>query len=334
MIYTGKGAVRLDWFQRVFPDFWDTFTIEYLLSPVYLLGTALIVLAVWKLSKEEQSFLSFLFPKKVYLHKSTWLDIKLAAFNTFFLATGAIAALVILPWVTIEVHHWLVELTGYDAAEQTTWRTILAGVIIFLTKDFCRYCSHFIHHKYRFLWPFHAVHHSAEVMSPITFMRMHPMTMAVQVTLISVIVGVVQGIVLFVLVGQITPEIVYVGIFAWNLYVFAGAHLRHSHVWISYGPVLEHILISPAQHQLHHSSDPKHHDKNFGEIFAIWDWMFGTLYVPKAKEELTFGIGNAQGELISQPYLTLRDALLGPFGEVWEEVSKGTSFDQNKTPQP
>ena len=138
MIYTGKGAVRLDWFQRVFPDFWDTFTIEYLLSPVYLLGTALIVLAVCMLSKEEQSFLSFLFPKKVYLHKSTWLDIKLAAFNTFFLATGAIAALVILPWVTIEVHHWLVELTGYDAAQQTTWRTILAGVIIFLTKDFCR----------------------------------------------------------------------------------------------------------------------------------------------------------------------------------------------------
>lgn len=336
------GAVKMDWFQQIFPDFWHTFTIEYLLSPLYLASTAIIAWLIWYFRTDKQTdFLRFLLPKEVYFHKSTWLDIKLAAFNTFFIGTGAIAALVILPWVTITAHGLLMDFSGYTATEQSVWRNIFAGIVIFMTKDFCRYCSHYIHHKYRFLWPFHAVHHSAEVMTPITFMRMHPMSMAVQITIISVIVGIVQAIVLFALVGQIAATTVYVGIYAWSIYVFFGAHLRHSHIWVSYGPVMEHILISPAQHQVHHSTAPVHHDKNFGEVFAIWDWMFGTLYVTHGKENIKYGIADGRGVLIDQPYNTLRDALFGPFGEVWEEVAKGTSFDPNRsgdtnaeTPEP
>jgi sterol desaturase/sphingolipid hydroxylase (fatty acid hydroxylase superfamily) len=55
-----------------------------------------------------------------------------------------------------------------------------------------------------------------------------------------------------------------------------GANLRHSHVWLSYGPFVERLAISPAHHQVHHSVDAKHHDRNFGSALAIWDWMFGT----------------------------------------------------------
>ena len=321
----------MEWFQRIFPDFWGTFTVEYLLSPMYLASTAIIAWLVWYFRTDKETrFLSFLFPKEVYLHKSTWLDIKLAAFNTFFLATGAIAALVILPWVTLTAHGMLMDISGHTATEQTLLRSVFAGVVLFMTKDFCRYCSHYIHHKYRFLWPFHAVHHSAEVMTPITFMRMHPVSMAVQMTIISVLVGIVQAIVLFVLVGQINAATVYIGIYAWSIYVFFGAHLRHSHIWVSYGPIMEHILISPAQHQIHHSTAPIHHDKNFGEVFALWDWMFGTLYITHGKEDVVYGIANGKGELIDQPYNNLRDALFGPFGEVWEEVAKGTTFDPNR----
>jgi len=36
------------------------------------------------------------------------------------------------------------------------------------------------------------------------------------------------------------------------------------------------VRISPAQHQVHHSVDAKHHHRNFGSALAIWDWMFGT----------------------------------------------------------
>ena len=49
-------------------------------------------------------------------------------------------------------------------------------------------------------------------------------------------------------------------------------------------------LRQPAHHQVHHSANPKHFNKNFGSCLALWDWMFGTLYVPgKNARPLTFG---------------------------------------------
>ena len=68
-------------------------------------------------------------------------------------------------------------------------------------------------------------------------------------------------------------------------------HLRHSHVWLSYGRV-GYLLISPAQHQIHHSALEKHWGRNCGFALAIWDWMFGTLYVPKEREYFPMGLGD------------------------------------------
>lgn len=258
------------------------------------------------------------------------VDIKVAAFNLLVFTSGVFSLLIIQPSVTIFVMESLGNLTGEARPETTITRGIIAGVLMFLTQDFCRYWNHYMHHGTRFLWPFHAVHHSAEVMTPITFLRAHPVYTAFQMLMLSTLIGPVQALVLVLLVGQIEGWVVFSGVLAFNAYVFFGAHLRHSHIWIRYGRRLEHILISPAQHQIHHSSDPLHHDKNFGEIFAIWDWMFGTLYVPEKKEILTFGIANADGVRIPQPHPTLRAAMLGPFTDVWEELAKDTSFDPNR----
>jgi sterol desaturase/sphingolipid hydroxylase (fatty acid hydroxylase superfamily) len=271
-------------------------------------------------------------PKELYANPSTLVDIKVALFNTVFLATGVFSVLVAAPYVTVVVLTQLSLLTGGEAmaSETNLWRGIVAAVLLILTQDFCRYWNHYLHHETRFLWPFHAVHHSAEVLTPLTFLRAHPAYYALQMILISMLVGTVQAVILFGLLGHLEPWVIYTSTLVFNTYVFFGGHLRHSHVWLSYGRVLEHVLISPAQHQIHHSSDPRHHDKNYGEIFAIWDWMFGTLYVPKGPEVLQFGIAGADGVRIEQPHPTLKDALFGPFGEVWEEICKGTSRDPNQ----
>ncbi len=321
-------------------DFWansiaqlqNTFGVKFLLSPVYLAGTVMIVWAIWLWRGKPGGFLRFMLPKEYYLHPSTLVDIKVGLFNTLFTATGVISALLVTPYVTVAVLGWLSAITGGPIAPEVTglWQGIIAAVLLFLTQDFCRYWNHYLHHETRILWPFHAVHHSAEVMTPITFLRAHPLYSALQALMISALVGTVQAVILFALVGQIEAWVIYAGTLAFNSYVFFGGHLRHSHIWLSYGRVMEHILISPAQHQVHHSSDPKHHDKNYGEVFAIWDWMFGTLYVPDGPEDLTFGIADRDGVRIAQPHPTLKDALVGPFVEVWEDVLKGTSHDPEK----
>jgi signal transduction histidine kinase len=75
------------------------------------------------------------------------------------------------------------------------------------------------------------------------------------------------------------------------LFYLLGVHLRHSHVWLAYPPAVSQLLISPAMHQIHHSTRVEHYDKNFGLVFSVWDRLFGTLYVPETKLELTFGLG-------------------------------------------
>ena len=49
----------------------------------------------------------------------------------------------------------------------------------------------------------------------------------------------------------------------------------------------EYLLISPYQHQIHHSDNPKHFNKNMGSKLAIWDWMFGTLVLSKSASKMT-----------------------------------------------
>jgi sterol desaturase/sphingolipid hydroxylase (fatty acid hydroxylase superfamily) len=80
------------------------------------------------------------------------------------------------------------------------------------------------------------------------------------------------------------------------LYFAFAFQLRHSHIWLSYGPILSWIFISPAQHQIHHSMERRHVDKNFGFTLAIWDAMFGCLYVPKERERFRFGVAGADPE--------------------------------------
>lgn len=256
----------------------------------------------------------------MYLHKSNLVDIKIFLFNTVIGVLGFFAA---VGFTTAMSHSTMTTLAGWFGTPDlpkdiTFWRSALATVIMILTLDFCKYWAHYIHHENRMLWPFHAVHHSAEVLTPLTAYRNHPVFLLIRDIIFSIVVGVVQGVMLFALIGEIsliTIGSANVGYVAFNI---LGSNLRHSHIWLSYGPLWEHIFISPAQHQIHHSSAVRHHNKNYGEVFAFWDWMFGTLYIPKEHEILEFGIADGQGELIEQPHPTLLAALFLPFLDSWK----------------
>ena len=73
-------------------------------------------------------------------------------------------------------------------------------------------------------------------------------------------------------------------------FFLAGYHLRHSHVWLPFPKYIRDVISSPAVRQIHHSDQPRHFDKNFGRIFVIWDWVFGTLYIPTKREAINCGL--------------------------------------------
>jgi len=292
------------------------FSFDFLYSPLYLPTTVLIAFIVWKMRGGKAGFFAYLAPRELYGHASTRTDVKLSVLVLLLFGIGFFATFYFAPYVTVTLLLAFEGLTGEGTAEPTSFATgFLAVVVLFLTQDFCRFVTHYVHHKSPVIWPFHAVHHSAEVLTPVSFFRAHPVYYAIQRLLMSLFIGVAQAVVLFLFVGKIEFWLIQATTVAFYGYMLFGGHLRHSHVPLSYGRVLEHILISPLQHQVHHSSDPRHFDKNFGEVFAFWDWMFGTLYIPERDEVLVFGIGDGQGGRVPQPYPTLRDALIKPFRE-------------------
>ena len=69
-------------------------------------------------------------------------------------------------------------------------------------------------------------------------------------------------------------------------------------------------------HQLHHSAELRHRDRNFGTQLAIFDWLFGTLYIPAAREQYRLGL-NEQELGDNNPHVRLRDFYLEPAGHAW-----------------
>ncbi len=261
----------------------------------------------------KQSTLRYLFDPRVYFNQSSLVDLKVTFANRLFAPFLAIfqrgAIFVSAYWVASLFTDMTVEQPSPDHGLM-----LLSAltVVIMLSSDFTTYWVHRLHHELPALWPFHRLHHSAEALTPLTFARKHPVYDLTRALSNIAVVGPVQGLV-FGLFG-VSDAVTILGVnIVTAVFFWSGANLRHSHVWVSYGPVLNRIFISPAQHQIHHSCAARHHDTNYGEIFALWDWMFGTLYNPKGFEALEFGVADADGNRIKQLHPTLKDAYLEPF---------------------
>lgn len=288
------------------------------LHPLFIFSLVLIGVCIYVLRRPKVSFIQWLFPREIYTHPSHITDIKLFLFNSVLKVGG----LLNVAFINVIIVYYTLEFFGRSEAVVTSYTPFLIGIIFLIVGDFCTYWVHRIHHQWKVVWPFHAVHHSAEVMTPVTVYRKHPIYDLFSKTFYAIVIGFVQGLILSVFVGKL-PIFLIVGTSGFYfLFDLLGSNFRHSHVWISYGRFFEHIFISPAQHQIHHSLSYKHWNKNYGEVFAIWDWMFGTLYVPNEREDLAFGLSNIEGERIEQPYPNLAKALYEPLCESWAEISK------------
>ncbi|HTY69302.1 MAG TPA: creatininase family protein [Alphaproteobacteria bacterium] len=197
---------------------------------------------------------------------------------------------------------------------------VLYTLAFFVAFDFGRFIAHSWLHDITWLWPFHKVHHSAEALTPFTSFRMHPVELFLLNAASNVLTGLVTGCVWYASGGEVglyTFFGLHVGIAAYN----AIGNLRHWHVWVSFGPVLDRWLISPAHHQIHHSRDERHYGKNRGYALALWDRLWGTLYVPCGEEKLVFGLGDGS----DGTWHSVGRMYAEPFREVWTQLGRAPS---------
>lgn len=239
-----------------------------------------------------RGFKEFLLPRDVFLHRSAIVDYKYFVINAFGMALIVSPILLGAPAVADLTKSALAPLAGAEGARLIPGAGDHLGytLVMIIAMDGAIFLAHFLQHKVPALWEFHKVHHSAEVLTPITVYRMHPVDDILTGVLSALILGVVDGIFRTIYAASPTTMVLFnLNIFLFLFYL-AGYNLRHSHVWVSYPQAVSHFLVSPAQHQIHHSSAEKHFDKNLGFIFAFWDAFAGTLYVPKGRENLKFGL--------------------------------------------
>jgi sterol desaturase/sphingolipid hydroxylase (fatty acid hydroxylase superfamily) len=168
---------------------------------------------------------------------------------------------------------------------------ILSTVVLFLAYEIGYWVDHYLKHRIAFLWEFHKVHHTAEILTPVTNFRNHPIDNIFFGYMLAIFIGSASGALAWTF-GRTTESFTVDGknilflFFLWTI-----GHLQHSQFWIPFRGVLGHIVLSPAHHQIHHSTDPKHFNRNFGSVLAVWDWMFGSLEMPSTNNpRLKYGV--------------------------------------------
>ena len=135
------------------------------------------------------------------------------------------------------------------------------------------YWGHRLTHTVQFLWRFHAVHHSIELMDWVAAGRLHPLDQAFTQAF---------TIMPLVILGFGGGTFAGVAVFVTLLAIF-----QHANVRLRF-PGLRWVINTPEWHHWHHAIDPEARDKNFG--LPVVDRIFGTAYLPRDRRPSGFGI--------------------------------------------
>lgn len=150
-----------------------------------------------------------------------------------------------------------------------SWWTLIPCYIIF---DFCSYWTHNISHRLRFFWATHVAHHSGEH---------YNLTISFRLSWVQYI-----KIIFFLPVSLIGfhPVIIFIT----NQIAVLFQFWVHTEYIKKLHPAIEYILATPSNHRVHHGSQEKYINKNYGATFIIWDRIFGTYQ--KEDEKVIYGL--------------------------------------------
>lgn len=184
---------------------------------------------------------------KLYDLKDTWSSIVLGLGSVFLGAVNLSIWFLIFAWV-YKFHIFEIK------------PTLTNMVILFVVYDFALYIGHYCAHTIRIVWASHLVHHSSQKMNFTTAAR-QPWTESVSAIPVAFVPLLGYSIEMIAVVHSLSL-----------LYQFC----IHTTVIKRLPKWYELIFNSPAHHRVHHGNEVKYLDKNFGEVFIIWDRLFGT----------------------------------------------------------
>jgi len=161
----------------------------------------------------------------------------------------------------------------FAALDLPLWFSVIAALF---ALDAGNYISHYLLHRYAWLWEFHKIHHSSPTLDWLATFRSH---------IVEQILRRVLAPILLILLGLPVEAVTIAGsiLIAWIMFTHSNLRVNLS--------FLETVLITPRLHRIHHISDLS--DKNLGSIFSFWDRLRGTLVAAETDDKIQFGNGEA-----------------------------------------
>jgi sterol desaturase/sphingolipid hydroxylase (fatty acid hydroxylase superfamily) len=152
-------------------------------------------------------------------------------------------------------------------------------IYAYLIWELSYWVWHFAAHRIRLFWCLHSPHHAPSEMNLtvawVHFFAEGYYTAFIQLPILMLL-GVQPAMVLIILVIDGT----------WGTFIHAG---ERSFKNGRFG-ILQHLLITPSHHRVHHAKNPLYIDTNFCVLLPFWDWLFGTLQPQRKEVKIEYGI--------------------------------------------
>jgi sterol desaturase/sphingolipid hydroxylase (fatty acid hydroxylase superfamily) len=175
----------------------------------------------------------------------------------------------------------------------------LVFLVLLLATQLALYLMHVAYHRYAWLWPIHAVHHTDVDVDVTTSYRHHPLEALIAVIVISPLV---------LLLGIPTDVAI-----AYSLFLIAVTLFSHSNIRLpqTLDRVLRIFIVTPEFHRLHHCAESRYTNSNYGPVVPWFDYLFGTASTRPYEDHETMQLGL---EYLREPADSRVDKLL------WEPV--------------
>lgn len=236
-----------------------------------------------------------------WTHPSSRLDLQLLLGRQLLRLAGVLPEIAFAVALARGLVRGLDRAVGMPDLHAPAWMiAVVYSAALFVAWDASRYVVHRLMHGVPPLWQLHQVHHSAQVLTPLTFHRIHPLESLLFQVRGALVGGLLAGLFYWAFRADATV-VTAMGVHAVGLVCnVVSGNLRHSHCWWSFGPRVEGWLLSPAQHQLHHSMVPDSHHANYGTWLAVWDRWAGTLVrAERPPEHFGLDVRNHGDHLVS-----------------------------------
>ena len=269
----------LDTFLRGFGEYgnylWSELLWTYNYKPWYenyLYALILLSLVVWGI----ELALPWRTGQKP-LRKDFWLDVFYMFFNFFLFSLVGYNG---LSMMGVKIFNDFLAntfgITNLVALEIGSWPHLAQLFVMFILVDFLSWWTHRLLHRVPFLWNFHKVHHSVKEMGFAAHLRYHWMETIVYKSIQYVPMAMIGfGIEDFFIV---------------HMFALAIGHLNHANLGWDYGP-LKYVFNNPKMHIWHHAKDlgENKYGVNFGISLSLWDYLFGTDYIPHDGRDIVLG---------------------------------------------